>query len=198
MTASRSHRADVKCTFDLLTNQAKDKLRLNFRQTWWVNCRQHDHQWRPRGDISSENGRSRAYWRCSPRATPRSIPAMSRRAQDAAAPDRHRARSNFVRVQAAPGHQARAQPGLLETGAALSRRHRVHDHPEPLEPRSSGFIAGKFDMTFPYEVTIPAVEGYQEPSAAGDVPGGSGHRVDRVLVNRTAPPFDNAELRAAR
>src|SRR6266436_8211702 len=29
--------ADVKCTFDLLTNQAKDKLRLNFRQTWWVN-----------------------------------------------------------------------------------------------------------------------------------------------------------------
>src|ERR1700704_4537824 len=29
--------ADVKCTFDLFTNQAKDKLRLNFRQTWWVN-----------------------------------------------------------------------------------------------------------------------------------------------------------------
>src|SRR6476659_5693515 len=29
--------ADVKCTWDMLTNQAKDKLRLNFRQTWWVN-----------------------------------------------------------------------------------------------------------------------------------------------------------------
>src|SRR5215467_1839646 len=28
---------DVKCTFDLLTNQAKEKLRLNFRETWWVN-----------------------------------------------------------------------------------------------------------------------------------------------------------------
>ena len=28
---------DVKCTFDLLTNQSKEKLRLNFRETWWVN-----------------------------------------------------------------------------------------------------------------------------------------------------------------
>ena len=32
-----------------------------------------------------------------------------------------------------------------------------------------GFIAGKFDMTFPYEVTIPLVEGHQEPGAAGDL-----------------------------
>src|SRR6266851_4268107 len=29
--------ADIKCTFDLLTNKAKEKLRLNFRASWWVN-----------------------------------------------------------------------------------------------------------------------------------------------------------------
>jgi peptide/nickel transport system substrate-binding protein len=29
--------ADVKCTFDLLTNQAPEKLRLNYRESWWVN-----------------------------------------------------------------------------------------------------------------------------------------------------------------
>src|SRR5271166_4969442 len=28
---------DVKCTFDLLTNKAKEKFRLNYRETWWVN-----------------------------------------------------------------------------------------------------------------------------------------------------------------
>src|SRR5437667_7448507 len=28
---------DVKCTFDLLTNQGKEKFRLNYRETWWVN-----------------------------------------------------------------------------------------------------------------------------------------------------------------
>src|ERR1700688_680060 len=32
--------ADVKCTFDLLTGQAKDKLRLNYRESWWVNLAQ--------------------------------------------------------------------------------------------------------------------------------------------------------------
>ena len=29
--------ADVKCTFDLLTDQGKEKLRLNYRGSWWVN-----------------------------------------------------------------------------------------------------------------------------------------------------------------
>jgi peptide/nickel transport system substrate-binding protein len=28
---------DVKCTFDLLTNQGKEKFRRNYRETWWVN-----------------------------------------------------------------------------------------------------------------------------------------------------------------
>jgi peptide/nickel transport system substrate-binding protein len=32
--------ADVKCTFDLLTNQAKEKLRLNYRESWWVNVKE--------------------------------------------------------------------------------------------------------------------------------------------------------------
>lgn len=27
--------AAAKCTFDLLTNQSKEKLRLTFRETWW-------------------------------------------------------------------------------------------------------------------------------------------------------------------
>ena len=32
--------SDVKCTFDLLTNQGKDKLRLNYRESWWVNIKE--------------------------------------------------------------------------------------------------------------------------------------------------------------
>ena len=60
------------------------------------------------------------------------------------------------------------EPGLLEAGPALSRRHRIHDHPEPLD-RDAAFIAGKFDMTFPYEVSIPLLKDVQEPGAAGDL-----------------------------
>src|SRR5438552_3389111 len=49
---------------------------------------------------------------------------------DAPAPDRHRA-VQIRRVQAERAHQGGAQPGLLETRAALSRRHRIHGDPQP-------------------------------------------------------------------
>src|SRR5580704_8476293 len=44
---------------------------------------------------------------------------------DAPASDRHRA-VQICRVQAQRAHDRDAQPGLLEAGAALSRRHRIH------------------------------------------------------------------------
>ena len=51
---------------------------------------------------------------------------------DAAAPDRHRA-VQVRRVQAQRIHQGDQEPGLLEAGPALSRRHRVRHHPQPLD-----------------------------------------------------------------
>src|SRR5205085_1949484 len=63
--------------------------------------------------------------------------------------------------------------------------------------RSLGFIAGKFDMTFPYTMS-PAVMKHinrEAPNATCElVP----HNISRnVLINRTAPPFDNPPLRRA-
>ena len=49
---------------------------------------------------------------------------------DAHASDRHRP-VQVRRVEAERVDQAREEPGLLEEGPALSRRHRVHDHHEP-------------------------------------------------------------------
>ena len=43
---------DVKCTFDLLTNQGKEKFRLNYRETWWVNVAKTTG--RPGSDTASE------------------------------------------------------------------------------------------------------------------------------------------------
>jgi peptide/nickel transport system substrate-binding protein len=59
------------------------------------------------------------------------------------------------------------------------------------------FIAGKFDMTFPYEVTIPLLKDIktQSPQAICEV--GMASESIGMLVNRTAAPFDNAELRRA-
>src|ERR1700748_657567 len=59
------------------------------------------------------------------------------------------------------------------------------------------FIAGKFDMMFPYEVTIPLLKDIetQAPQATCEV--GMASEAIGMLVNRTVAPFDNAELRRA-
>jgi peptide/nickel transport system substrate-binding protein len=59
------------------------------------------------------------------------------------------------------------------------------------------FIAGKFDMTFPTEVTIPLLKDIksQAPDAVCEV--APMNVSTNLIVNRDVPPFDNADLRRA-
>jgi len=59
------------------------------------------------------------------------------------------------------------------------------------------FVAGKFDLTFPYEVTIPLMKDVksQAPQAVCDLT--PTNASTNLLVNREAPPFDNPDLRRA-
>ena len=167
---------DVKCTFDLLTNQGKEKLRLNYRESWWVNLQGDDGQRPRRGDAASEKAAA------GPAGAARlgrhaDLPVPCRAGADAAAPDRHGS-VQIRRVQAEPGHQARQEPGLLEAGPALSRRHRVHDRPEPLDgdPR---LYRRQVRHDLSLRGHVPAAEGHQEPGAAVGLPGRRGERVGR-------------------
>jgi peptide/nickel transport system substrate-binding protein len=58
------------------------------------------------------------------------------------------------------------------------------------------FIAGKFDMTFPYEVTLPLMRDIksQMPEAVCDF---ASENVAANIVMNYAPPFDNVEIRKA-
>ena len=59
------------------------------------------------------------------------------------------------------------------------------------------FVAGKLDMTFPYEVTVPLLKDIeqQDPQAICELrPRGVS---SNLIVNRNAPPFDNPDLRRA-
>jgi peptide/nickel transport system substrate-binding protein len=59
------------------------------------------------------------------------------------------------------------------------------------------FIAGKFDMTFPFEVTVPLLRDVksQAPQAICElVPANASAN---LIINRDAPPFDNSEMRRA-
>ena len=60
------------------------------------------------------------------------------------------------------------------------------------------FISGKFDMTFPYQLTIPLYKNIQSQMAGAIcelAPGGGVNR--HLLINRDKPPFDNLDLRRA-
>src|SRR3954447_6348973 len=59
------------------------------------------------------------------------------------------------------------------------------------------FAAGKFDMSFPYAVSIPLLNDVklQAPDASCELTLDNGSRT--MIVNRTKPPFDNADLRRA-
>jgi peptide/nickel transport system substrate-binding protein len=59
------------------------------------------------------------------------------------------------------------------------------------------FIAGKFDMTFPFEVSIPLLKDIknQAPQAICDL--APGNASTNLIVNRDRPPFDNPEIRRA-
>ena len=60
-----------------------------------------------------------------------------------------------------------------------------------------GFIAGEFDMTFDTDVTIPLMKDItaRRPSAVCELVPTAVSR--NLIVNRDAPPFDNADLRQA-
>jgi peptide/nickel transport system substrate-binding protein len=60
-----------------------------------------------------------------------------------------------------------------------------------------GFAAGKFDMTWPFDVAIPLLKDLegQAPQAICEVAPLNAHR--SLIVNREVPPFDNPEIRRA-
>jgi peptide/nickel transport system substrate-binding protein len=58
-----------------------------------------------------------------------------------------------------------------------------------------GLVSGRFDVTFPWEVTIPLLKDIkqQAPTMACQVT--SMNNSTNLIINRDAPPFDNSDLR---
>ena len=186
--------ADVKCTFDLLTNKAKEKLRLNFRETWWVNVAETTtngdreatlHLKRPQPAILAllASGDSPIYpCHVSPRDM-RTHPIGT-------------GPFKFVEYRSGQDIRFARSPDYWKPGLPYLDGVEYTIIPN----RSTailGFIAGKFDMTFPYEVTIPLLKDIetQLPKAICQV--GMASESIGVLVNRAVPPFDNADVRRA-
>jgi len=185
--------ADVKCTWDLLLDRGSAKLRINPRKTWWQNITEvaapNDDEAvftlkRPQPALLTlfASGMSPIYPCHVPPATMRQHPIGT---------------GPFKFVEFKPNESIKLvkNPDYWKPG-----RPYLDAIEYTIIPNRStailAFVAGKFDMTFPYQVTMPLLKQVkgQVPDAVCEARPTNG---TNVLLNQTAPPFDNPLLRRA-
>ena len=186
---------DVNCTWDLLLGKSQEKLRANPRKAWYQNVETVTAD----ADLTATfhlqtatagDHRAARLGLCAGL----SLPCVT--ARHAPASDRHRP-VQIRRVQAERIYQGGAQSRLLEE---RDRPYLDGIEYTVIPNRSTAilsFIAGKFDMTFPFEVTVPLLRDVksQAPQAICElVPANASAN---LITNRDAPPFDNPEMRRA-
>jgi len=185
---------DVKCTWDLLTGKANEKLRINPRKSWYTNLEEvttkGDYQVtfrlkRPQPSLIAllASGWSPIYpCHVSPRDM-RSHPIGT---------------GPFKFVEFKPNESIK-----LTRNLDYWKKDRPYldgiDYTiiREISTRNLAFFAGKFDVTSPYGVTIPTLKDFasQAPAANCEVTATNVNRT--MIVNSTAPPFDNRDLRRA-
>ncbi len=186
--------ADVKCTFDLLMGKSPQKFRKNPRRSWYAQV----------ADVTT-NGDFEASFNLkrpqpallallasgySPIYPCHVSPAEMRVHPIGTGPFK------FVEFKANESIKLTRNPDYWKKGLP---------HLDGIEftiiPNRStailAFVAGKFDMTFPTEVSIPLLKDVksQDPKAICVVE--PDNVSTNIIVNSTAPPFNNIDIRRA-
>jgi peptide/nickel transport system substrate-binding protein len=185
---------DVKCTWDMLTGKANEKLRINPRKSWYTNLEEvttkGDYQVtfrlkRPQPSLIAllASGWSPIYpCHVSPRDM-RSHPIGTGPFKFIEFKP-----NESIKFTRNPDYWKPGRPYLDGIDYTIIRE---------IATRNLAFFAGKFDVTSPYGVTIPTLKDFasQAPHAICEVTATNVNRT--MIVNSTAPPFDNRDLRRA-
>jgi peptide/nickel transport system substrate-binding protein len=185
---------DGQCTCDLLTGTSSEKLRVNTRKSWYQNL----DRVTTNGDYEVTFHLKRPQPAFSPPSRPgsrRSFPATCRRATCASI------RSALARSNLS-GSSRTSTSRLCATPITGSKDRPILDGIEytiikNLSTAVLALVSGKFDMAFPYSLTVPLLKDVkrQMPQAMCEMrPVGLNRG---LIVSRDKPPFDNAELRRA-
>jgi peptide/nickel transport system substrate-binding protein len=185
---------DVKCTFDRLMEKTEDKFRKNPRKTWYSNV----------ADVSADSPTQVTFHLNRPQP---SLLALLASGYSPIYPCHLSAREmrlhpigtgpfKFVEFKENLSIKLARNPDYWKQG-----RPFLDGIEFTIVPNRStailAFIAGKFDMTFPTEVSIPLLKDIhsQAPKAICET---TPLNVSiNLIINRDAPPFDNAEVRKA-
>jgi peptide/nickel transport system substrate-binding protein len=185
---------DVKCTWDMLVGKSSEKFRINPRKSWYKNLDEVTtngdsevtfHLKRPQPGLLAllASGWSPVYpCHVSPRDM-RSHPIGTGPFKFVEfKPNEH------IRLTRNPDYWKEGRPYLDSIEYTISRN------------RSTvilAFIAGKFDLTFAGSVSIPLMRDIQSQMPEAICQSNPGSVNTNLIINRTAPPFDNPDLRRA-
>jgi peptide/nickel transport system substrate-binding protein len=185
--------ADVKCTWDTLQGKGKEKLRLNAREAWWANL----------DNVSVDNDFQATFHLKRPQPSflaflaagftpvyPCHIPpSQIRQHPIGTGPFKfvEFKPNQSIKLVKNPDYWKKGRPYLdgIEWTIIPNRSTQI-----------LAFIAGKFDMTFPYEVTVPMLKDVQSqmPDAVCEIT--PTNFAPNLLITQK-PPFNNRELRKA-
>jgi peptide/nickel transport system substrate-binding protein len=186
---------DVECTWDLILEKSSDKLRVNQRKSWYRNLERvstngdyevtfHLKRPQPAFPMLLADGHSAIY--------PYHVPARDMRGHPIGT-------GPFKFVEFKPNERITVarNPDYWKPG----RPHLDGIEYTIIRDRSTAalaFISGKFDMTFPNDLTVPLqknIESQMPDAICKLTPQGGQNR--NLLVNRDKPPFDSPDLRRA-
>jgi peptide/nickel transport system substrate-binding protein len=186
--------ADVKCTWDLILDKAPDKLRLNPRKTSYDNLAEitsngdyevtfHLKRPQPAFPMLLAGGFSVIY-PCHVTAT------QMRQHPIGTGPFK------FVEFKPNESIKVTRNPDYWKPDRPYLDGIEYTIIPDP-STATLAFVSGKFDMTFPYELTVPKFNDVrsQVPQAICELSPGAINR--HLLINRDTPPFNNPDLRRA-
>src|SRR6266487_1637475 len=186
--------SDVKCTWDMLTGKASEKLRVNPRKSWYRYLEEvttngdyqvtfHLKQPQPALLTALASGFSPIY--------PCHVPAAQMRQRPIGTGPFKFVEfkpNEYVKVTRNPDYWKQDRPYLDGIEYTIIKN---------LSTAVLALISGKFDMAFPYSLTVPLWKDVknQMPQAICDMGPVGLNRA--LLVNRDKPPFDNPDLRHA-
>src|SRR5258705_1264860 len=183
---------DVKCTWELIAGTTADKLRVNPRKSWYRNLEgvsvDNDYQVtfnlkRPQPSFIAllASGWSPIYHCHVPTREMRLKPIGTGPFKFVEFKP-----NEGIKVARNPDYWIKDRPYLDGIEYTI-----IHDQ----STADLAFVSGKFDMTFPFELSVLRYKNMRErgPAAVCERPPGT--ISTHLLINRAQPPFDNPDLR---
>jgi len=185
---------DVVCTFDMLMNKGDNKLRKNPRTSWWNNVdhvtadsdlQATMHLKRPQPSILTllASGYSPIYACHVSAAQMRTHPIGT-------------GPFKFVEFKAKESIKLTRNLDYWKKGRPYLDGIEFTIVPNRGTAMLS-FVSGRFDLTFPWEVTIPLLKDIKSQKPDANCVVTSMNNSTNLIINRDAPPFDSSGLRKA-